>query len=158
MSLARLKPYNGKTHLLRSYTVGGRKFTGDGGWYAVDEELAAYLRGLKQRPGDDLSADAFDVCSEAEAKAIDASENKQTFGTVAQPHAAAPAAPPTRVHNVTRSEAAAAGTLTTADLPRASAPEPSGEFTEDMTQDPPAAPAAPAPAPSAPAGSTRRRR
>lgn len=154
--LARLKPYNGKQYILRSYTVFGIKFMGDRGWYRIDEDVAAYLKKVKQRDNDPDSAQAFDVCTEAEAAAIEESEKKQALRrTVAE---AEPA--PMRVHNVARGAARAAARavetgndLTTADLAHRApvseleealhpggvpdeapdmAPEISGEFDDDM--------------------------
>lgn len=135
-TLVRLKPFNGKAYVLRTYTVRSKKFVGGErpAWYSVSEELAKYLRTVHQRPGDEDTPLAFDVCTEAEARAIDAKENAKSAGTVAAP---IDAAEPKRVHNVTHAQAAkAAGTVTTADLPKLSTPEPSDEFTDDMTEDP----------------------
>lgn len=74
--LARLKPYNGRTHVLRQYTVFGIKFQEIKGWYEVDDDVAAYLVTVPQKQGDPYSAPAFDVCTPPEAEAIDRSEKK----------------------------------------------------------------------------------
>lgn len=155
MFLVRLKPFNGKNHVLRTYTVASKKFVGGDkpAWYGVDDDLAKVLKKVKQVSEDSTSADAFDVCSEEEAAAIDEAERGKHLGTVAQPIPAT-GAPPMRVHNVSRTEASraasAVGTVTTADLPRASAPEPSGEFTDDMNDDPGDRPTSPTSVGSAP--------
>lgn len=71
----RLKVHNPKKgHVLRRYTVGGIRFQAGRGWYKVDAEMAAYLEAVHQLPEDEDSPLAFDVCTEAEARAIDAQE------------------------------------------------------------------------------------
>ena len=77
--LVRLKPYNPKRGcVMRKYTHGpsGKRFEENCGWYKVDAGLAAYLKTVRQISGDPESADAFDVCTEAEAKRIDEREKK----------------------------------------------------------------------------------
>lgn len=158
MLLARLKPYNGKQFTLRSYTVFGIKFVGDRGWYKVDDDVGEYLKTIVQRDSDPDSAPAFDVCTEAQAKAIEEAEKKKAFTRVVAE--AEEVSSPMRVHNVRRPEAAKAAKaaiesndLTTADLAHASpkseleealhpsglpeeepdlAPNLSGDFDEDM--------------------------
>lgn len=75
----RLKPYNPRRgYLLKKYThvPSGKKFEESLGWCRVDPSLAAQLREIHQNPRDDETPFAFDVCTEAEAKQIDASERK----------------------------------------------------------------------------------
>lgn len=151
---ARLKPYDGKRHVRRSYTVFGIKFVENRGWYKVDEPVAAYLATVRQVDSDPDSNPAFDLCSEAEAKAID---NKERLKAIRRPVEEAEKARPARgVHNVRRADAAQAakralssGDLTTKDLahkreeepaeaPADMAPDLSGDFDDDMAGDPPA--------------------
>lgn len=71
----RLKAYNPKKgHVLRRYTVRSIRFQAGRGWYKVDADVAAYLEGVHQVPDDEDTPLAFDVCTEAEARAIDARE------------------------------------------------------------------------------------
>ena len=73
----RLKPYNPRRGaILRKYVLVDRKLTfqEERGWYKVDAEVADYLATVRQVHGDELSLEAFDICTEAEAKAIDARE------------------------------------------------------------------------------------
>ncbi len=125
----RLKPFNGKTHLLRSYTAFGIRLLETQGWYKVDDDVAAYLKTVKQVTDDQYSAPAFDVCTEEEAHAIDESEKVQAERKKAEQAQDAPK--PMRVHNVTTRAAADAGTMTTKDLPQASPPKPSPSFDEE---------------------------
>jgi len=72
MLLVRLKPYDPhRGHVLRRFTYRGIKFADERGWYRVDKGIAEYLRGVRQVPGDKHSPLAFDVCTEAEARALD---------------------------------------------------------------------------------------
>jgi hypothetical protein len=72
MLLVRLKPYDPRRgHVLRRFTYRGIKFHDERGWYRVDKEIAEYLRGVRQVQGDKHSPLAFDVCTEAEARALD---------------------------------------------------------------------------------------
>jgi hypothetical protein len=105
-TLARLKPFDGKRFVLRSYTVFGIKFVADRGWYKVDSDVSEYLRKVTQRSEDPDSPPAFDVCTEAEALAIDESEKSRAFRRAAE-HAEE-ARPAMRVHNVARPGAAQA--------------------------------------------------
>lgn len=131
--LARLKPYNGKTHKLRSYTVFGIKFLESRGWYEVEDDVAQYLATVKQDESDDFSHAAFDVCTKEEALELDAKAKK-----IAERRAAEEANPTqSRIHRPTRTAArrAAEGTLTTSDLPREKETDfekASGSFDEDM--------------------------
>ncbi len=111
----------------------------------MDKDVGQYLRTVRQRETDEHSAFAFDVCSEDEAKAIDEGEAEKVLRARADvPHTDAVK----RVHNVTRQRHVprpSEGVLTSKHLPTAT-PEPSGEFTEDMTDDP--TPVAPPPKPA----------
>ena len=73
--LVRLKPYNPKRgHNLRRYGYGGVIFDGERGWYRVNAALAEELKYLRQDHDDEDSPLAFDVCTDAEAAAIDEKE------------------------------------------------------------------------------------
>lgn len=73
--LVRIKPYNKKSgHVLRSYTYQGMKFQVERGWYKVDLEMAEYLAEVRSEPENETSPMGFDVCTEAEAKALDKRE------------------------------------------------------------------------------------
>ena len=107
--LVRLKPHDPKKgHVIRRYTAFAIRFEEARGWYKVADEVAAYLSTVHQRPGDEDSPLAFDVCSEEEAQRIEAAEKKKAEerARAAEPNVAAP-------HDVS----APAADLTTADLP-----------------------------------------
>ncbi len=109
MPFARLRPYNGKTTKLRTYTVFGIKFQEEKGWYEVDEDVAAYLQTVHQSDGENAqdTPKAFDVVPSLDAaKKIDASERAKREATVR--------ATADRATRVTSTRAS--GTLTTADL------------------------------------------
>ena len=75
--LVRLKPYDPRRgFVLRRYTYRGIKFHEERGWYRVDKDVAEYLRAVRQIPSDEHAPLAFDVHTEAEAKALDADEAK----------------------------------------------------------------------------------
>jgi hypothetical protein len=75
--LVRLKPYDPRRgHVLRRYTYAGIKFQEDRGWYRVEKAVAEYLRNVREVPSDRYSPLAFDVCTEAEAKALEAAETE----------------------------------------------------------------------------------
>lgn len=77
--LVRLKPYDHRRgHVLRRYTYAGIKFQVDRGWSRVEKPVGEYLRGVHQIPGDTYAPLAFDVCTEEEAKSIDATETEAT--------------------------------------------------------------------------------
>ncbi len=77
--LVRLKPYEARRgHVLRRFTYLGIKFQEERGWYRVEKAVAEYLRTVHQLPGDKHSPLAFDVCTEAEAKALEASEAEES--------------------------------------------------------------------------------
>lgn len=73
--LVRLKPYDPRRgHLLRRYTYDGIKFQSERGWYRVEKSVGDYLRTVHQQPSDQFSPLAFDVCTDAEAKALESTE------------------------------------------------------------------------------------
>jgi hypothetical protein len=73
--LVRLKPYAPRRgNVLKCFTYAGIKFQSEQGWYRVETAVADYLRTVHQQPDDSLSALAFDVCTDAEAKTIEATE------------------------------------------------------------------------------------
>ena len=75
--LARLKPYNPRRgHVLRSYTYAGIRFREERGWLRVEKPVADYLRTVHQLPGNPYSPLAFDVCTDDEARALDAAETE----------------------------------------------------------------------------------
>lgn len=75
----RLKPYDPRRgHVLRRYTYRGIKFHEDRGWFRVPKDVADYLRAVHQVPGDEHSPLAFDCCTEAEAKSLDAKEKESS--------------------------------------------------------------------------------
>jgi hypothetical protein len=75
--LVRLKPYDPRRgHVLRRYTYAGIKFQDERGWYRVERPVAEYLRAVREVPSDRYAPLAFDVCTEAEAKALDAGEQE----------------------------------------------------------------------------------
>jgi hypothetical protein len=72
--LVRLKLYDPRRGLvLRRYTYRGIRFQEDRGWYRVEKDVGEYLRCVRQS-SDPHAALAFDVCSEEEAKSLDAKE------------------------------------------------------------------------------------
>ena len=74
--LVRLKPYDPRRgHVLRRYTYAGIKFHEERGWSRVEKPVGDYLRSVHQLSSDSHSPLAFDVCTEEEAKAIDAAES-----------------------------------------------------------------------------------
>lgn len=175
-TLARLKPFDGKRFVRRSYTSFGIKFIGDRGWYKVDNDVAEYLKTVTQRAEDPDSAPAFDVCSPEEARAID--ERERVKANRRDAEQAESTQPAMRVHNVARPAAANAARaalavahdLSTDDIghtpsasldeilgPADAAPGLSGDFDDDMAEQPaepvfhtPSSAASLAPAPSAP--------
>ncbi len=71
----RLKNYDPRRgHVLQRYTYKGIKFQAGKGWYRASEEVGEYLRNVLQRADDPHSLLAFDVCTEAEARARDKKE------------------------------------------------------------------------------------
>jgi len=75
--LVRLKPHDPRRgHVLRRYTYRGIKFHEERGWYRVEKPVADYLRAVHQVPSDQHSPLAFDVCTDDEAKSLDAREKE----------------------------------------------------------------------------------
>jgi len=75
--LVRLKAYDPRHgYTLRRYTFRGIKFQQERGWYRVTAGVAEYLRDAHQDPTDPKSPLAFDVCSDAEAKAMETAEKE----------------------------------------------------------------------------------
>lgn len=73
--LVRLKPYDPRRgYVLRRYTFAGIRFQAERGWYRVDKRVADHLLTVRTMHGDPHAPVAFDVCSEAEARAMEASE------------------------------------------------------------------------------------
>ena len=71
--LVRLTAYNPRRgQMLRRYVYDGVKFQVECGWYRVSKEMAEYLKGVRHEHDDPNSPPAFDVCTEQEAKALDA--------------------------------------------------------------------------------------
>jgi len=110
--LVRLKPYDPRRgQVLRRYTYAGIKFQEERAWYRVEVAVAEHLRSVRQVPTDEHSPLAFDVCTEAEAKALEAKESDAAkFKRSATDDLKVVPARPT-------------GTVTTEDLP-ASVPAP----------------------------------
>lgn len=107
--LVRLKPYDPKKgHVIRRYTAFSIRFEEARGWYRVTDEVANYLATVHQVPGDEDAPLAFDVCTEEEAKRIEAVEKKR-----AEERARAAEPNVTQPHDVS----GRAADLTTADLP-----------------------------------------
>lgn len=87
----RVKPYNAKRgYKTKTYHVFGYRFQEGRGWYKVNKtviwgdgkdrkthDIAEYLKGVHNNSEDAQSPLVFDVCTEAEATAITASEKKQ---------------------------------------------------------------------------------
>lgn len=73
--LVRLKRHDPRRgHVLRRYTYAGIKFHEERGWYRVTKDVAEYLRGVRQVAADEYAPLAFDVCTDDEAKGLDARE------------------------------------------------------------------------------------
>ena len=75
--LVRIRPRDPhRGHVLRRFVYQGIRFEEGKGWYRVSPEVGEYLRDTRQRAYDSRSPLAFDVCTEAEAKALDAQETE----------------------------------------------------------------------------------
>jgi len=59
-------------HVLRQYCFRGILFKAGAGWVKVSESIGEHLRGVRQQDRDAYSPLAFDVCSEDEARQLDA--------------------------------------------------------------------------------------
>lgn len=76
MKYVRLKRRDPKHGIvLKQYVFRGIRFLESGGWYVVDDEVAAYLETVRQRSADSSSLAAFDICTEAAARKIDEQES-----------------------------------------------------------------------------------
>lgn len=118
--LVRLKPFEPRRgFVLKRFTFAGIKFHDERGWYRVERPVAEYLRTVRTMADDAHSPLAFDVCSESEARAMEATEADSAKGkrSALDDIKVAPA----------RAVATGAGAVTTADLPRPSAPMPKDE-------------------------------
>lgn len=75
----RLKPYNPrKGYVRRRQMVEGVRFDVDHNWYRIDDHaFAERLRAMTQDDADPDSAALFDVCTEAEARAIQERERER---------------------------------------------------------------------------------
>lgn len=123
--LVRLKPFNKKKgHVLRRYTYRGIRFQGARGWYRVTRDVADYLVRVFQVPGDEDSPQAFDVCTESEAKRIDKLEAHHARGTMPAEEATDATNPVDGALGTARAERSGppapdeGGDLKTADLPQ----------------------------------------
>lgn len=77
--LVRLKPYDPRRgHVLRRFTYAGVKIQEERGWHRVSKAVADYLRAVRAIASDEYSPLAFDVCTDEEAKALDAKEEVET--------------------------------------------------------------------------------
>jgi len=120
--LVRLKSYDPRRgFVLRRFTYAGIRFQGERGWYRIEKGVADRLRTTRSVASDPHSPLAFDVCTEAEAKALDAAE--------------ADAAKTKRNATDDLKVVAARATTTTDDLPKA---PPSGKDSgkDDDTKSP----------------------
>jgi hypothetical protein len=91
--LIRLKPLDAKKgHIIRRYTAFSTTFEEHKGWYRVADPVAAYLATVHQVPNDPDTPLAFDVCTQEEAKKMDAAEKKRAEerARAAEPNVAAP--------------------------------------------------------------------
>jgi hypothetical protein len=135
--LVRLKAYDARRgYVLRTFTYRGIKIQVERGWFRVTTEVGEYLRTVHEIPRDPQSPLAFDVCTDDEARAIDAAEKKEVASRQNATDALEVA--------LGRGES---GALTTADLAGGKAPAARGGGTP-VPAAPPAA-AAPPGAPSA---------
>jgi aminoglycoside phosphotransferase (APT) family kinase protein len=110
-----------KGHIIHRYTAFSTTFEERRGWYRIPDEMAKYLATVHQVPNDEDTPLAFDVCTEEEARQIEAAERKKAEerARAAAPNVAAP-------YDI----AGRGGALTTADLRdpnrRSRAPVPTG--------------------------------
>ncbi|WP_223643797.1 hypothetical protein [Corallococcus sp. EGB] len=107
--LVRLKPYDPRRgFVLRRFTYAGIRFQDERGWYRVERKVGEHLRAVRTVPTDRYAPLAFDVCTEAEAKALDAGESE--------------AAKVKRSATDDLKVVPARGTVTTDDLPKTTPP------------------------------------
>ncbi|HEU4408393.1 MAG TPA: hypothetical protein VFS43_24225 [Polyangiaceae bacterium] len=118
----RLRPFDPRRRqTLRRYTYRGIVFAEDRGWCRVEADVAAYLRGVRQAPDDPNAPAAFDVCTEDEARRLDAEDEAASRRRVASDDPV----PFVRARD--------AGALASGDLPKGSppkGPEPKAEGAE----------------------------
>lgn len=106
--LVRVKPFDlKKGHLIRRYTAFSTRFDEKRGWYRVSEDVAQYLSTVHQVSGDEDSPLVFDVCTEEQAREIEAAERRRAEERA---QAGAP--------NVARANDTSFPGLTTNDLPQ----------------------------------------
>jgi hypothetical protein len=75
--LVRLKPYDPRRKfVLRRYVYAGIHFLVTRGWERVPKNVADYLRGVRQKEFDPYSPSAFDVCTDAQAAALEKRERE----------------------------------------------------------------------------------
>jgi hypothetical protein len=69
-------------HVLRHYCFRGVLFKAGAGWCKVSERIAEHLRTVRQQERDPYSPLAFDVCTEEEARRLDAKDAEQSAEVV----------------------------------------------------------------------------
>lgn len=107
--LVRIKAFDPrKRQTLRRFTYRGILFAEERGWCRVEADVAAYLRGVRHPDGDPNAPAAFDVCTDDEARRLDAAEEAETKRRV-RSHETIP---------FVRARDADPSALTTADLPK----------------------------------------
>jgi hypothetical protein len=75
----RMKPHNPRAgHVLQHFAYRGIVFRAGSGWSKVLPEVAEHLKRVRQRAHDVHSPLAFDVCSEEEARRLDALDAEQS--------------------------------------------------------------------------------
>jgi hypothetical protein len=75
----RLKPHAPRAgQVLRQFAYRGILFKAGTGWSKVSQVVAEHLRTVRQRAHDPHSPLAFDVCSEEEARRLDAQDADRT--------------------------------------------------------------------------------
>lgn len=112
--LVRLKPFDPRRgFVLRRFTFAGIRFQSERGWYRVEKSVAERLRATRSVASDPYAPLAFDVCTEAEATALDNAE--------------ADAAKVRRNATDDLKVTAARGAVTTEDLPKPTTPTPSAK-------------------------------
>jgi len=76
--LVRLKGYDPRRgYRLRTYSFKGICFREDRGWYRVPVEVGTLLKSVRQVADDANAPLAFDVCTDDEAKALDATDEAE---------------------------------------------------------------------------------
>jgi hypothetical protein len=131
--LVRIKPYNKRRgHVLRRLTFRGYRYDAAQGWYEVSDSLANELKKLKQT-SDKYADPAFDVCTRAEAKAI----QEEEIGARSM----------SDVDHARPVEDPHAGALTSADLPQMSSDDEPEDEVDDGPEPEPEPKPAPKPAP-----------